>query len=213
MEALDKESLILRITQEVLKEINKQNFRIPIGVSNRHVHLSAEDRMVLFGENVELTKLKDLKQPGQYACNEVVTIKGPKGEIKNVRILGPDRKQSQVEIAKGDSIKLGVKPEVRESGDLKDSAPIMIIGPKGSLYLNQGVIIAKRHIHMTSDEALKFDVHDGQVVSVKVNSSRGGIYDNVTIRAGEKHSLEFHLDVDEANAMLIDNNTTIEIIK
>lgn len=212
MESDELRSIVEFITNEIVVALGNSTKQIPIGISNRHVHLCEKDKAVLFGEKYELSRLKDLKQPGQYACNEVVTIKGPKGEISKVRILGPERKQTQVEISQSDCIKLGLNAELRESGDLKGSSPITIIGPMGTLLLSEGAIVAKRHIHMSTENVKKFGVHDGQIVSVKVNTPRGGIYDNVLIRAGERHSLEMHIDTDEANAMGIKNDSTIELL-
>lgn len=144
------------IAEQIRKQLADNNNTINVGISNRHIHLSEADKTTLFGENYKLTKLKDLKQPGQFACNETVTIKGPKGEIEKVRVLGPERKQTQVEISQSDSIKLGISAPLRESGDLAASSPIAVIGPKGSLKLEEGAIIALRHIHMSASEAEKF---------------------------------------------------------
>jgi Propanediol utilization protein len=201
------------VTDLISEHLKKYKSGIPVGISNRHVHLSASDRDVLYGENYRLTRRKDLKQPGQYACDEVVNIKGPKGEITKVRVLGPERKQTQVEISQSDCIKLGVNAPLRESGDLKESSPITIIGPKGTLSLSEGAITAQRHIHMSVGEAEKFGVQNGQIVSVKVNSPKGGTYDNVLVRSGEAHSLEMHIDTDEANAMGIRNDDQVELIQ
>ena len=143
---------------------------IPIGVSNRHIHLSQSDLETLFGKGYELTPIKELSQPGQYACKEQLTIIGPSMRpIENVRVLGPVRKASQVEISATDSYILKVKPPVRESGNIKDSAPVRIVGPKGIVELIEGCIIANRHIHMSPDDAQKFGVADGDYVDIDVN--------------------------------------------
>ena len=201
------------IAEQIRKQLTDNNNVINVGISNRHIHLSETDKTILFGENYKLTKLKDLKQPGQFACNETVTIKGSKGEIENVRVLGPERKQTQVEVSQSDSIKLGISAPLRESGDLADSSPITVIGPKGSLKLKEGAITALRHIHMSVSEAEKFGVRNGQIVSVKVNTPKGGTLDHVLVRSGDTHRLEMHIDTDEANAMGIQTNQNVELIK
>lgn len=173
---------------------------IPIGVSNRHVHLSKADLDVLFGQSYELKRLKELSQPGQYACAETVILAGPKGCIEQVRILGPVRSQTQVEVLRSDVFRLGVKAPVRESGSLKDSEGITLIGPNGSVRLTEGVITAQRHIHMTPEDAACFGVADGQLVALKVGGARGLIFHHVLVRVNGNFSLECHIDSDEANA-------------
>ncbi len=188
-------------------------FMVPIGVSARHIHLTENDVETLFGKGYTLTKKKDL-MGGQYACNECVTIVGLKlRAIENVRILGPCRKASQVEISATDAIKLGVKAPIRESGDIKGSAPIAIVGPKGVLYLQEGCIIAMRHIHMSPLDAQKAGVINGQEVSVKIDNERGTIFNHVKIRVDESFTLEMHIDTDEANASRISQGNSCEIIK
>ncbi|RKD27655.1 putative phosphotransacetylase [Caminicella sporogenes DSM 14501] len=186
---------------------------IPVGLSNRHVHLSKEHIDILFGEGYELTKFKDLSQPGQYACNEKVDIVGPKGTLKGVRILGPARGQTQVEISITDGFVLGVKPPVRDSGDLKDSPGVKIIGPKGEVELKEGVIAAARHIHMHTSDAEKFGVKDKDIVKVKVEGKRGLIFENVLVRVNPNYALEFHVDIDEGNAACLKNGDKVELIK
>lgn len=184
-------------------DIKQQDKAIPIGVSNRHVHLSKEDAAVLFGKGHQLHPLKDLSQPGQYAATEMVIIAGPKGAIDKVRVLGPIRKQTQVEIAQSDCFRLGVNVPVRESGSLNGSGAMTIIGPAGSIQIAEGAIIAKRHLHMTPSDALDFGVANGQIVKVRVPGERGAIFDQVVIRVHEQFALEFHIDIDEANASCI----------
>jgi len=206
-------AIITEIVLEQLKELKMASSRsIPIGISNRHIHISRADIDVLFGKGYKLTKLRDLKQPGQYACEEVLTIKGAKGEIQRVRILGPERIQTQVELSQSDCIKLRVRTEVRESGKLKGSAPIELIGPKGSVKLDEGAIIALRHIHMSLDDAERFNVKDKDIVSIKVNSERGGQFDNVLVRVSVGYRLEMHLDTDEANAMCLNGGDVVELL-
>lgn len=194
-------------------EVKESANEIPAGVSNRHIHLSQEDLDSLFGEGYQLTKIKDLSQPGQFACKEVVTICGPNGAIEKVRILGPVRKKTQIEILEGDCYKLGVSTQPRLSGDLQGTRGITVVGPKGSVQTKEGLIVAQRHIHMTLEDAKRFGVHDGQLVSIQINGLRGGIYSNVAIRANNESALECHIDTEEANAMKINSSTKIIIIK
>ncbi|MBO8160770.1 MAG: phosphate propanoyltransferase [Thermosipho sp. (in: Bacteria)] len=184
------------------------------GVSNRHVHLSKEDVEILFGKGYQLTPIKDLGQPGQFACQETVIIAGPKGAIERVRVLGPERKETQVEISLTDAFKLGVIPPVRDSGDLEGTPGIVIIGPKGSVVKEKGVIIAKRHIHMHPTDAEKYGVKDKDIVKVIVDKpGRRVIFDDVLIRVSEKYALEFHVDTDEANAALLKTGDLVYIIE
>lgn|SRR5699024_77153 len=185
---------------------------LPIGMSNRHIHLSQGDLEKLFGEGYELTRRKDLSQPGQFAAEEKVDLIGPKRAIKGVRVLGPVRSATQVEVSISDAFTLGVEPVIRNSGDIKDTPGIKVIGPKGEIDLKEGVIVAARHIHMHTDEAKEFGVKDGDVVSVKVGGVRGITFDNVLIRSGEGHKLEMHVDIEEGNAAGTKNGDLVEII-
>ncbi|ACJ75415.1 propanediol utilization phosphotransacylase [Thermosipho africanus H17ap60334] len=183
------------------------------GVSNRHVHLSREDVEILFGKDYQLTPIKDLGQPGQFACQETVIIVGPKGAIEKVRVLGPERKETQIEISLTDAFKIGVRPPVRDSGDLDGTPGIVIVGPKGSVIKDKGVIIAKRHIHMHTSDAEKYGVKDKDIVKVLVEKEgRRLIFDDVLIRVSEKYALEFHVDTDEANAALLKTGDLVYII-
>lgn len=187
---------------------------IPVGVSNRHIHLSKNDLEVLFGEGYELTPIKDLSQPGQYACKEQLTIIGPSMRpIENVRVLGPVRKNSQVEISMTDSYVLKVKPPVRESGSIKGSAPIRIVGPRGVVELSEGCIIANRHIHMSPDEARVFGLSDGDYVDVDVNGKRRTRWFDVQVRVHKDFRLEMHVDTDDANSAGIGNGFKVKIVK
>ncbi|KLO21034.1 propanediol utilization phosphotransacylase [Marinitoga sp. 1197] len=187
---------------------------IIVGVSNRHVHLSKEDLEVLFGEGYELHPIKDLKQPGQYAAEEVVTLVGPKGKIERVRVLGPVRKETQIEISQTDAFKLGVKPPVRDSGDLDGTPGIKIIGPKGEVETKKGLILAKRHIHMLPEDAEKYNVKDKDLVYVAIEKGdRKLIFGDVLIRVSPKYALEFHVDTDEANAALIKTGDEVFIVE
>ena len=187
---------------------------IPIGVSNRHIHLSQADLETLFGKGYELTPIKELSQPGQYACKELLTIIGPSMRpIENVRVLGPVRKASQVEISATDSYILKVKPPVRESGNIKDSAPIRIVGPKGVVELSEGCIIANRHIHMSPSEAEIFGVNDGDFVDIDVNGKRRTRWFDVQVRVHKDFRLEMHVETDDANAAGIGNGFIVTVVK
>lgn len=187
---------------------------VPVGVSNRHIHLNQADLETLFGEGYQLTPFKDLSQPGQYACKELLTIIGPSlRPIENVRVLGPLRSKSQVEISATDSYVLKVKPPVRESGNLTGSAGVTIIGPKGVVRLNEGCIIANRHIHMSPSDAAKFNVKDGDFVVVDVKGKRRTRWYDVQVRVSEDFRLEMHVDTDDANATGIGNGCKVQIVK
>ena len=187
---------------------------VPVGVSNRHIHLSSSDVEALFGKGYELTPFKDLSQPGQYACKETLTIVGPSlRPIENVRVLGPVRGASQVEISKTDSYTLKVKPPVRESGKIAGSSPITIIGPKGVVTLNEGCIIANRHIHMSLEDGARFGVRDNDYVTVDVEGTRRTRWYDVQVRVHKDFRLEMHVDTDDANAVGIDNGARVKIVK
>ena len=186
---------------------------IPVGVSNHHIHLSQADLDTLFGAGYQLTPIKDLSQPGQFACKETVTIVSPKGAIEKIRVLGPVRSKTQVEILTSDSFKLGVKAPAKLSGDLAGTPGITIVGPKGSVQTAEGLIVAQRHIHMTLEDAAAYGVTDGEIVTLQVEGPRGGCFSNVIIRANNSSALECHLDNDEANAMDINSSTTVKILK
>lgn len=196
----------------VLNEDNEYS-SIPLGISNRHIHLSQKDVEVLFGKGYELTHFKDLSQPGQYACKETVMIAGPKGVIEKVRVLGPVRAETQVEILSGDCFKLGIKAPVRQSGDIGNTPGLTIIGSKGTVVLEKGAIIAQRHIHMTPHDAQHFQVSDNQIVQLELKGPRGGIYGNVVVRVSESFQLECHLDTEEANAMGLTSKSEVLIIR
>lgn len=189
------------------------NFSVPVGISNRHIHVSNDDLITLFGEGATLTIKKDLSQKGQYAAEETVTIVGPKGKIAGVRILGPCRKQTQVEISRTDSFALGVTPPVRDSGNLAGSASLKVIGPKGEIDIPEGCIIAKRHIHMSLEDAENTGLKDKDIVSVRVDGERGIIFNEVLIRVNKDFSLEMHIDTDEANAAALKNGDVVTLLK
>jgi putative phosphotransacetylase len=186
---------------------------IPVGLSNRHIHLSQADLDVLFGEGYELKKFKDLSQPGQYAAEEKVDVVGTKGTLKGVRILGPVRKDTQIEISLADGFVLGVNPPVRDSGDIIDSPGVKVVGPKGEVMLEKGVIAAARHIHMHTSDAENFGVADKDVVSVRIGGKRGLVFENVLVRVHKEYALEMHVDVEEGNAAGLKNGSMVELIK
>lgn len=204
---------ITKLVVEQLKDVDVYNAEdtIPVGISARHVHLSRADVETLFGTGHQLTKKKEL-MGGQYAAEECVTLVGTKlRAIENVRVLGPERKQSQVEVSKTDTIKLGLSAPVRLSGDLVGSAPIALVGPKGAVYLKEGCIVAQRHIHMSPADAKRFGVVDKQIVKIRFESGRGGILEDVQIRVDDTFTLEMHIDTDEANGLGIGKDKGILI--
>ena len=188
--------------------------KIVAGVSARHLHLSEMDLKALFGEKAELTPVKDLGQPGQYASEEKVKVIGPKGQFESVRVLGPVRKDTQVEVSLTDAFKLGVIPPVRDSGDIENTPGVKLVGPTGEVNLDKGLILAKRHIHMTPEDAQRFEVKDKDIVAVLCDTEgRKTIFQDVLIRVSPKYALEFHVDTDEANASFLKTGDEIQIIK
>ena len=188
-------------------------YEVKIGLSNKHLHLSAEHIEALFGAGHELTPTKPLVQPGQFACEEKVDIVGPKGTLKGVRVLGPARPETQVELAMTDARGLGIKAPVRESGKLEGTPGCKLIGPCGEVELTEGVIAAKRHIHMTPDDAEKYGIADKQIVSVKVETNgRSLVFGDVIARVSPSYALAMHIDTDEANAALVGPNQMGEIL-
>lgn len=186
--------------------------KVTVGVSNRHVHLKADHLKILFGEDYILEKKKDLTQPGQFASTALVTLKTGKGIIDNVRVLGPTRNYTQVEISRTDAFKLGLNPPVRNSGDLDFSESITIIGPNGELNIKEGCIIATRHIHILPEQMKQYKLEGKETVSVRLNGEKGGIIDNVYLKVSDDAYLELHLDTDDANAHLVKNGDVAEII-
>ncbi|MED3553146.1 phosphate propanoyltransferase [Cytobacillus praedii] len=219
MNNMNQSELIENITRLVVKELESHRLikrerktHVPVSISARHLHLQQEHVELLFGKGYELTKYKEISQPGQYACNEKVTLKGPKGTIENVRVLGPLRKHTQVEISRTDARKIGVTPPVRNSGNIAGSSGITLIGPIGSISLQEGCIIADRHIHMTSKDADEFAVKDKQRVSVLIEGAKGGVMGQVTIRVNDRYALDMHIDTDDANAFDLKGNEWLKII-
>ncbi|MDR3560362.1 MAG: phosphate propanoyltransferase [Negativicutes bacterium] len=186
---------------------------IPVGVSNRHIHLAEEAMAVLFGASHQLTQLKALSQVGEFAAAETVTLVGPKGVIQGVRILGPLRDFSQVEISRTDGFLLGIRPPVRDSGQIVGSAGITLVGPAGGLTLAEGVIIAARHIHMSDADAAEQGLREGDRVAVETCGPRAVCFQNVLVRVGPKFRREFHIDTDEANAAELNNGDLVRIVR
>jgi putative phosphotransacetylase len=193
------QTLVNEIVRKVV-EVIKERQAIPVEVSARHVHLSQQHIEILFGNDYKMTKKKDLSQLGQFQCNERVTLIGPKGVIQGVAILGPARHKTQVEISKTDARVLGVDPPVRESGQLDGSASLYIATEKAVIEARGSVIVAKRHIHMTPEDAKNFNVHDKQIVSVRVKGDRTVVFEDVVVRVSSHFKLNMHIDFDEANA-------------
>ncbi len=188
--------------------------RFIVEVSARHVHLNKEAVEILFGKGYSLNVRKNLSQPQQYVCEEKVEVVGEKSSLKRVSVLGPEREDVQVEISKTDSRSLGIDAPVRESGDLDGSAGCVLIGPCGELKLEKGVIVAKRHIHMTPEDANEMGVKNGDVVFVDIPSKeRSLIFKDVVVRVSENYSLAMHIDTDEANSCLVSSDVKGEIVR
>ncbi|MFD1040139.1 phosphate propanoyltransferase [Virgibacillus byunsanensis] len=202
--------IIETTVEEVLREhaLNRNKNQVPIAISNRHAHLSRAGLERLFGKGYALKKAKDLSQPGQFAAQETVTVIGPKGKLRNVRLLGPTRGETQVEVSLTDARKLGVTPPIRNSGDIEDSSPVTLQGPRGQLKLDKGLICAARHIHMHTSDAEAFGVANGDIVQVTVGGKRATTFENTLIRVSPNYQLEMHVDYDEANTAGIENGAT-----
>jgi putative phosphotransacetylase len=211
---MEKDELKRLITYDIVKCLADQGrYFVPAAASNRHVHLSQEDVERLFGSGYKLKEMRPLSQPGQYACEEKLTLVGSKGKIEGIRILGPVRPETQVEVSLTDTFALGIAPAVRMSGDLKETPTGKLIGPAGEVALSQGVIVSARHLHMSDEEAAWYGVKSGDVVSVRKTGDRAATFGNVRVRAGKAHALELHIDTDEANAAAIKNGDLLELLK
>ncbi|MMZ45617.1 Phosphate propanoyltransferase [compost metagenome] len=185
---------------------------VPVGVSARHIHLTQEHIEILFGAGYQLTEFKPLSQPGQFAANETVAVIGSKGQFDKVRILGPARPASQLEISRTDSFAIGVKAPVRESGSIDGTPGITVKGPAGEVELQEGVIVAARHIHFHTSDAAKWDIKDKQLLKVRVGGERGLVFENVLARVSDSFALDMHIDTDEANGAGVKNGDTAEIV-
>jgi putative phosphotransacetylase len=220
VKTFNKTALLEEITRSVINELNEHHLLgtkmtksyVPVNISARHIHLQVEHVEQLFGRGYQLKKFKNISQPGQYACQEKVTVQGPNGLIENIRILGPIRKQTQVELASSEARKLGIRPPVRNSGNLEGTAALTLIGPRGKVSLQEGCIIADRHIHMTAKDAHEYGLRDQQKVSVEVEGEKGGIMGQVTIRVNDRYALDMHIDTDDANAFGLRGNEQLKII-
>lgn len=190
-----------------------ENFKVLVETSSRHVHVTKEALEILFGKGAELHVKRELSQPGQFLSEEKVTLVGPKRSIANVSILGPERSATQVEVSLTDARTLGVSAPIRESGDVKGSAAVKIVGPAGELELTEGVIAAKRHIHLTPAEADKYGFKDKEIVSVKIDSERALTFDEVVIRVSPSYAPAMHVDTDESNAAALSGTVYGEVIK
>lgn len=186
--------------------------KVTVGISNHHVHLSQKDLETLFGEGYELTVNRKINQPGQFASNEFVTIRTEKDELAHIRVLGPVRPDTQIELSKTDCIKLGLNAPLRESGDIKGSGVVTLIGPKGMIE-TEGAIIATRHIHVPVEDAKKLGLDGVETASVKVSGPKGGIMYHVSVRVAPNSYYEMHIDTDDANAFQIKNGEELEIYK
>lgn len=186
---------------------------IPLGISNRHIHLTQKTFNILFGAKTEFEVMRPLYQPGEFASKHSLTIVGPKlRSIQNVRILGPLRKYDQVEVSLTDAIFLGINPPVTNSGSLENAEPLTLVGPEGSVYLENCAIVANRHIHMTNNDAINFGVKEGDYCKVKIGGEKGTIFENVLIRINDNWLLQIHLDTDDANAANVRENINVEFL-
>lgn len=208
--------LLENLVENYNKNKNKVNvdlYKIPVGISGRHIHLSQNDLDTLFGKGYKLTPIKSLSQPGQFACKECLTIAAKKGCIEKVRIIGPTRNKTQVEILRSDAFKLGIKPVLRLSGDLKDTPGVTVIGPEGAVILNEGTIVAQRHIHFNNLQAKERGFKNGDIVSIRTRGERSAVLENVSVRVGYNGYLDCHIDQEEANALGLGPKDFIEIIR
>jgi len=207
-----------KLVNEIVEDLKLRQERaakpVPVGVSNRHVHFTREDFKAVFGADSEPALYRQLRQPGYFSCNEMVTIEGPKGSLKNVRMIGPYRPYTQVEVSVADSKDLGLEPPIRDSGNLENSPGIKITGPKGTITIKNGVILSKRHIHFHPEDAVVFKIKDGEHVRVRcgAGTDRETIFERILCRVSGKFALELHLDVEEANAAGLKNGDPAYIV-
>ena len=209
---ITQEQLTAIVAEAVRAELQKRSRQVPVGISVRHIHLSRADVDRLFGRNYQLTPKKKLSQPGQYACEECLDVIGPKGELKKVRILGPERKATQIELAQTDCRNIGVTAPVRSSGHTAGTPGITLRGPLGEITVPEGVIIADRHLHMSEGEAAAFSLKDGDHVRIQVDGVKPGVLGNVLVRAGNGHSLDLHIDTDDGNAFLLRQGQLVTVL-
>lgn len=212
---MDKGAVQRSVQLAVAEALFRKTGRIfvPVASSARHIHLCRADVEKLFGKGYQLQKFRDLSQPGQFACKEQLTVVGPKGQLQKVRVLGPERKATQVEIAFTDSFALGIRPPVRMSGKTAGTPGCKLIGPAGEADISEGVIVAARHLHLSAAQAAMFGLKDGQSVSLRSEGERAVVFENVIVRAGNGHDMEVHIDTDEANAAAMAGSTMMEVIR
>jgi len=190
-----------------------QTLRIPLGISNRHIHLTSKTFHQLFGDKAEFESMRPLYQPGEFASTHTLTIVGPKlRSIPGVRILGPLRNYDQVEVSLTDAIFLGIDPPVTNSGNLKDAAPLTLVGPNGSVYLEKCAIVANRHLHMTTKDAARLGVKEGDYCRVRIGGEKPTVFENVLVRTNDNWKLQIHLDTDDANAANVREETLVEFL-
>ena len=209
---ISQEQLVALVTQAVQAELQKRSRQVPVGISVRHIHLTRADVDKLFGYGYQLTPKKALSQPGQFACEECLDVIGPKGELKRVRILGPERSATQSELAQTDCRTIGVNAPVRSSGDTKGTPGVTLRGPLGELTVPEGVIVADRHLHMTPAQAAAFGLADGDRVQIRINGLKPGIMGGVLVRASNKCALDFHIDTDDGNAFLLKQGQLVTVL-
>ena len=209
---LTQEQLAAIVTEAVLRELELRSRQVSVGISVRHIHLCRGDVDRLFGRNYQLTPKKQLSQPGQYACEECLDVIGPKGELKKVRILGPERSATQIELAQTDCRNIGITAPVRSSGDTAGTPGVILRGPLGEVTVPEGVIIADRHLHMSDEEAAAFGLKDGDHVSIRIDGQKPGVLGNVLVRAGSKHKLDLHIDTDDGNAFLLKQGQKVTVL-
>jgi len=204
---------IAGLSAEIEKRMKRAKLDIPAGVSVKHCHLTREHFKILFGAAAEPKRVKDIKQPGFYAAEEMIDVKGPKGVLKKIRLVAPYRDHTQIEISVSDAMAIGLKPPVRESGAVKGSAGAILVGPAGQIEIKEGVIIAQRHLHFSPSEAKNLGFASGEVVRVRAGAGGGRStgFEDVVVRVSEKYSLEFHVDTDEANAAGIKTGDVVHI--
>lgn len=207
------EQLAALVTQAVQTQLRLRGRQVPVGISMRHIHLSRREVDALFGRSYFLTPLRPLSQPGQFACQEYLDVIGPKGVLHKVRILGPERPEAQVELAQTDCRTIGISAPVRASGHIEGTPGVLLQGPRGVLSLTQGVIIADRHLHMSTAQAAAFGLADGDTVRIRVDGGKPGILDGVLVRAGDRYELDLHLDTDDANAFQLRQGQLVTVLE
>lgn len=210
---ITREQLAALVAQAVQAQLRLRSRQVPVGVSMRHIHLSRREVDALFGRTYQLTPLRPLSQPGQFACQECLDVIGPKGVLHKVRILGPERPAAQVELAQTDCRAIGVQAPVRASGNVEGTPGVLLQGPRGVFHLSQGVIIADRHLHMSTAQAAAFGLSDGDTVRVRIDGGKPGILDGVLVRAGDKYELDLHLDTDDANAFQLKQGQLVTVLE